>query len=118
MRDQIYIWLTVGIGLFLLISPTQAQEEQWLQYRSEREAEQIIGDMTRSSLKLTSDKPQSVELPDFECEEPLFSSWSTPMVESGQLLVALDRTGGFRVPIHTGSEGEKGDVCETETGPL
>jgi len=92
MRDNIYILLTLGISLLLLTSPAQAQEEQWLQYHSEREADRIIGDMTRSNLKLTSEKPQSVELPDFKCEEPFFTSWSTPMVESGQLWVALDRT--------------------------
>ena len=92
MRDNIYILLTVGISLLLLTSPVPAQEEQWLQYHSEREADRIIGDMTRSNLRLTSEKPQSVELPDFKCEEPFFTSWSTPMVESGQLWVALDRT--------------------------
>ena len=70
MRNKTYIWLTVGIGLLLLTSPAPAQDEQWLQYHSEREADRIIGDMTRSNLKLTSEKPQSVELPDFECEEP------------------------------------------------
>jgi hypothetical protein len=94
MRDKIYIWLTVGISLLLLTSPAPAQEEQWLQYHSEREADRIIGDMTRSNLKLISEKPQSIELPDFVCEEPFFASWSTPMVESGQLWVALDRTAG------------------------
>ncbi|NQT01797.1 MAG: hypothetical protein HQ580_07240, partial [Planctomycetes bacterium] len=94
MGNKTYILLTVGIGLLLLTSPAPAQEEQWLQYHSEREADRIIGDMTRSNLKLTSEKPQSVELPDFVCEEPFFANWSTPMVESGQLWVVLDRTTG------------------------
>jgi hypothetical protein len=92
MRDQIYIWLTVGIGLLLLTSPAQAQEEQWLQYHSEQEAMQIVGDMMRSNLRLTSEKPQGVELPDFKCEEPFFANWSTPMVASGQLWIAVDRS--------------------------
>ena len=94
MRNKTYIWLTIGISLLLLTSPTLGQDEQWLQYHTEREADRIIGDMTRLNLKLTSEKPQSVELPDFECEEPFFTNWSTPMVESGQLWVALDRTAG------------------------
>ena len=92
MRDKTYILLTVGISLLVLTSPVGAQDEQWLQYHSEREAERIIGDMTRSNLKLTSEKPQGIELPDFQCKEPFFTSWSTPMVESGQLWIALDRT--------------------------
>jgi len=92
MGDKTYILLTVGISLLVLTSAAGAQDEQWLQYHSEREAMQIVGDMTRSNLKLTSEKPQSTELPDFKCEEPFFTNWSTPMVESGQLWVALDRT--------------------------
>ena len=92
MRDKTYILLTVGISLLVLTSAAGAQDEQWLQYHTEREAERIIGDMTRSNLKLTSEKPQSIELPDFKCEEPFFTNWSTPMVESGRLWVALDRT--------------------------
>jgi len=92
MENKTYILLTVGISLLVLTSPVGAQDEQWLQYHSEREAERIIGDMTRSNLRLTAEKPQGVELPDFKTEEPFFANWSTPMVESGQLWVALDRT--------------------------
>ncbi len=92
MGDKTYILLTVGISLLVLTPPAGAQDEQWLQYHSEREAERIIGDMTRSNLKLTSEKPQSIELPDFKCEEPFFTNWSTPMVAGGQLWIAVDRT--------------------------
>jgi len=60
MRDKTYILLTVGISLLVLTSPAGAQDEQWLQYHSEREAMQIVGDMTRSNLRLTSEKPQGV----------------------------------------------------------
>ncbi len=92
MRDKICILLTAGISLFVLTSAVGAQDQQWLQYHSEREAERIIGDMTRSNLRLTSEKPQGVEMPDFSYEQPFFTSWSTPMVGSGRLWVALDRT--------------------------
>jgi hypothetical protein len=91
MERKAFFWFIVGIGLLLITSPALTQEMQWLQYHSEREAERIIGDMTRLNLRLTSEKPQNVELPDFQSDEPLFASWSTPMVENGQLWVALDR---------------------------
>jgi hypothetical protein len=92
MKGKTYICLAVWITLLVLTSAASAQDEQWLQYHSEREAMQIVGDMMRSSLKLTSEKPQGVELPDFKCEEPFFASWSTPMVAGGQLWIAVDRT--------------------------
>ncbi len=45
MRNKTYMWLTVGISLLVLTSTAVAQEEQWLQYHSEREAQRIVGDM-------------------------------------------------------------------------
>ena len=92
MGDKTYILVAVGISLLVLTSPARAQDEQWLQYHSEREAMQIVGDMMRSNLRLTSEKPQGVELPDFKTEEPFFTSWSTPMVAGGKLWIAVDRT--------------------------
>jgi len=59
MRKRIYIQLAVGIGLLILVSQVPAQQEQWLQYHSSREASQ---------------------------------KWPTPMVKSGWLWMALDRT--------------------------
>lgn len=92
MKGKTYICLAVWITILILTSAAGAQDEQWLQYHSEREAMQIVGDMTRSNLKLTSEKPQGVELPDFKTEEPFFTSWSTPMVDSGRLWIAVDRS--------------------------
>lgn len=92
MQIKTYFWLTVGVSLLVFISPIMAQEEQWLQYHSERQAERILGDMRTSNLRLSSEKPRDIELPDFKCEEPFFTYWSTPMVESGRLLIALDRS--------------------------
>jgi len=92
MRDKTYILLTVGISLLVLTSALRAQNEQWLQYHSEREAQRIVGDMGTSNPKVVSEKPQDVELPQFNAQKQLFAQWSTPMVESGQLWIALDRT--------------------------
>ncbi|MBA7710257.1 hypothetical protein ES703_119195 [subsurface metagenome] len=69
MRNQTCIWLTVGICLLILTSPAPAQDEQRLQYHSEREAQQIVGDMGSSIQELTSEKPQGVELPQFKSME-------------------------------------------------
>jgi len=93
MKGKTYICLAVGITILILTSAASAQDEQWLQYHSEREASQIVGDMMRSNLRLTSEKPQGVELPDFNCDAPFFTSWSTPMVDSGIIWIAMDRTG-------------------------
>lgn len=92
MRDKIYILLTVGIGLFILTSTVEAQNEQWLQYHSEREAHRTIGDMGWSTPEITSERPQGVELPQFKSIEPFFFKWSTPMVETGYLWISLDQT--------------------------
>jgi hypothetical protein len=92
MKGKTYICLAVGITILILISAASAQDEQWLQYHSEREAMQIVGDMRRSSLRLTSEKPQGIELPDFKTEEPFLTNWSTSMVTSGQLWIAVDRS--------------------------
>jgi len=93
MKGKTYICLAVGITILILTSAASAQDEQWLQYHSEREAMQIVGDMTRSNLRLTSEKPQGVELPDFNCDAPFFASWSTPMVENEPpIWIAVDRS--------------------------
>ncbi len=91
MENKTYIWLIFGISLLILTSPASAQDEQWLQYRSERQAWQIVGDMEPSNPKVVSEKPQGVELPDFKCDDPFFARWPTPMVASGGLWMAFDR---------------------------
>lgn len=94
MKREMYILLTVGISLLVLASTVAAQDEQWLQYKCEREAERIVGygDMRTLSLEVSTDKPPGVNLPQFKAENPLFAKWSTPMVKSGFLWIALDRT--------------------------
>ena len=84
--------LTVGIGLLFLTSMAGAQDEQWLQYHSEREAHRINPEMRSSSENATTDKPPDVNLPQFKTQQPFFVWWPTPMVASGGLWIALDRT--------------------------
>ncbi|HUT45292.1 MAG TPA: hypothetical protein VMX36_03365 [Sedimentisphaerales bacterium] len=92
MRNRTCILLAVGISLLVLATSAGAQDEQWLQYHSEREAQRIIGGMGTSSRTVTSNKPQDVKLPEFKTKQQFFLDWSTPMVKSGRLWIALDRT--------------------------
>ena len=91
MGNRILLLLAAGIGLLVLALTAGAQDEQWLQYHSEREAERIIGSMS-SSRAVTSNKPQDVKLPEFKTKQQFFIEWATPMVKSGRLWIALDRT--------------------------
>ena len=60
--------LAAGIGLLVRGSTVRAQDEQWLQYKCEREAERIVGfgDMRTSSLEVSPIKPPDVKLPQFK----------------------------------------------------
>ena len=63
MRQGIHILLTAGIGLLVCTSATQSQDEQWLQYHSQREAQRIVGSMGMLAPRIRTDKPRGVELP-------------------------------------------------------
>ena len=92
MRKRIYIQLAVGIGLLILVSQVSAQQEQWLQYHSSREAGQIFGDSGSQMLELSTQQPTGVKLPKFKGQNQLFAKWPTPMVKDDYLWAALDRT--------------------------
>ena len=91
MRNSIYIQLTMGIGLLFFVSQVSAQQ-QWLQYHCSREAGQILGDVGSQMIKPSVEQPAGVKLPQFKDKSPFFAEWSTPMVKSGRLWIALDRT--------------------------
>lgn len=117
MKSKTNIWLFMGVNLLILTlvvslsnpSIAVAQEEQWLQYRQEREAEQIIGDIRRRSLQLKPERPQGVELPAFKCDQPFFTSWSTPMVKIGQVW-PIDKSGKLWIALDRSSEKGKLDL--------
>ena len=91
MANRKKILLNVWISLLVLTTSAGAQDEQWLQYHFEREAYRIIGGRS-SSRTVTSDKPQDVNLPEFKTQQQYFIEWATPMVKSGRLWIALDRS--------------------------
>jgi hypothetical protein len=92
MKKRIYIQLVVGIVLFILVSKVPAQQEQWLQYHSSREAGQILGETGSQMIQLSSEQPAGIKLPQFKGKQQLFAKWPTPIVKSGFLWIALDRT--------------------------
>ena len=92
MENRTCILLAVGISLFVLASTAGAQDEQWLQYHSEREAQQIMPNMGTLYKDVIPDKPSGVNLPEFKTKQQFFVEWLTPMVKSGRLWIALDRT--------------------------
>lgn len=90
MGKKTTLLLTVWVT-FLIHTMVGAQDEQWLQYHSEREAHRIHTEIGTSIQKATTDKPQGVNLPEFKTQQPFFVWWPTPMVAGGGLWIALDR---------------------------
>ena len=72
--------LMMGAALVLCgVSYAGAQQIQWLQYHTAREARNIVGDMGLQTLTLRPEKPPVIPLPDFTNEQPLFAQWASPM---------------------------------------
>ena len=92
MRKIIHPLFVVGLGLFIVVVATPASEQQWLRYYTERENRQILGNIGSRQINLSTDRPLGVELPEFITNEPLYGKWLTPMVRSGQVWIALDRS--------------------------
>jgi hypothetical protein len=76
----------------LLASAAMAQSEQWLQYHSANEVRQFIPDAGYQYLQPTSTKPEGLKLPAFQADGPLFLEWKTPMVASGRIWMAFDKS--------------------------
>ena len=95
MRNSLRLALVISLIMAFLPLVAGAQDEQWLQYRSSREAMQIIGGVRGLILEVTSEEPQGVELPEFKCDAPFFARWSTAMVKAGGLWIAFDRAGAY-----------------------
>jgi hypothetical protein len=76
----------------LVTSAALAADEQWLAYHSANEARQIVGDIGYQYLQPSSGKPEGLKLPEFKSGEPLFLDWKTPMVASGKIWIAFDKS--------------------------
>ncbi len=116
MRSRAYLGMAVLAVILTATAPGEAQSEQWLQYRSAREASQIAGGLSTRQLTMTDSQPVGVALPEFKSDSPVFAQWSTPMVESGTLWIALDRTTSSSSPniLYIDSNGD--GRLDDETG--
>ncbi|MHC4740054.1 MAG: hypothetical protein ACYS9Y_14190, partial [Planctomycetota bacterium] len=118
MRTRTPIMMVAALITMFAVGSAPAQELQWLQYHSAREARRIVGDMSMHGLELSEVKPVGVELPEFECDEPLFAEWPTPMVKAGQLWIALDRSSKHgpynKVFIDSNADGNLKDETAVE----
>ena len=56
-----------------------AQDEQWLQYRHSREAQEVLREYGVQSLEPEKSRPEDVNLPELQDKEPVFVTCSTPM---------------------------------------
>ena len=95
MKRKATIIFRAGIITLFCISISTAQDEQWLQYHNEREADRIVGDMRSAHLTMVATiaaKREHIQLPQAKSGESYFAKWSTPMVDSGYLWMALERT--------------------------
>ncbi|MBN1359278.1 MAG: hypothetical protein JW993_01745 [Sedimentisphaerales bacterium] len=108
MRDRAYFSLTALATILVSTVPVRAQGEQWLQYRSAREATQIAGALSTLTLDLRDEAPAGVALPQLKGQDPVFAKWPTPMVEAGGLWMALDRTteAGLHNSLYIDSDGD------------
>jgi hypothetical protein len=96
------------IIICLLMADARAQDEQWLQYRSAREVRLVGFSSNYKFLEIVIGKPGGVELPQFKSEDVIFAKWLTPMVESGYLWLALDKTykRGMHNILYIDSDGD------------
>ena len=111
MKKIICLVVITSLTITLLVSLVQAQDKQWLQYHSSREARQSVGSTGSQSMKSTTERPEGVELPVLKDNEPLFFKWSSPMANNGHLLMAIDRTSAFGAHnlLYIDSDGD-GDI--------
>ena len=88
-------------------------ETFWLRYRYDKNASEYLNASSQYVNLNNSKKPEGIALPDFNCAEPLFAKWQTPMDKQGFRWIALDKTPNMRlydvVYIDTDGDGSLAD---------
>lgn len=93
MRRTVLAILITCLLFTSLLSDVVAGETHWLQYRWSAHADKITGDRTWPPYQtMKPDKPEGVQLPEFKDSEPLFCEWKSPMLNTGSVWVAVDKT--------------------------
>ena len=91
VRARTRVALSVSLVIAFVAHAAVAQEVQWLEYRSGEDL-RSMGIVGQKALELSSERPDGVDLPEFESKSPLFARWPSPMVPDGYLWIALDRS--------------------------
>ncbi len=91
-KSAVFLWFTAGIFGFCSIL-SGAEEEIWLSYHTDPDTQRLLGyeDIGNQGLKILTDAPAEVKLPEFKSQSPLFAKWKSPMAKGGFLWVALDQ---------------------------
>lgn len=116
-RKHVHLVSILVLSLFLAAG-TQAQNEQWLQYRSANEARQIVPDTGYQFLQPIPGQPPGIKLPPLESQRPLFLEWKTPMVPAGRIWMAFGQSnpkGGYdRLYFDANADGDltNDPVCQ------
>jgi len=105
-------------GIFFIPSSGWSQTEQWLQYRYSRQAHEMIEGMGGQSIKLSSNAPEGLKLPEKKGDEVFWGQWSSPMVPGGSVWMAIlgdTKTGVYKqLIIDTNTDGRLEDESLVE----
>jgi hypothetical protein len=94
MRTITNLKLALLTGLFVF-SSTAFAEQQWLQYKSARDADKQVPEIESKYFEATSKAPDGVGLPHLATDSPpLFFRWESPMVPGGCVYIAFERAQG------------------------
>jgi hypothetical protein len=93
MRRTVLSALIVGVVFSFFLFDLASGETYWLQYRWSPHADKITGDRTWPPFrKMKGEKPEGVQLPEFKDSEPLFCLWESPMLDTGSIWIAIDKS--------------------------
>jgi hypothetical protein len=93
MRRTVLSALIVGVLFSSFLSDGASGETYWLQYRWSAHADKITGDRTWPPFQsMKGEKPEGVQLPEFKDSEPLFCKWESPMLDTGSIWIAVDKS--------------------------
>ena len=81
-----------GAIVVLAATTVRAEDEHWLNYRTTAQARQALGNVGGKMLSPSADRPDGVELPELNADDPAFAKWSTPMAASGHVWLMFDRS--------------------------
>ncbi len=108
-------WFFSVLLVCLAFSCLLPAETYWLRYRFDKDADSYLGVSSTGFDLRNSEKPEGVAMPDFNCPEPLFAKWQTPMDANGFRWVALDKTSKMRLydVVYIDSDGDGSLADET-----